>query len=277
MDGVVTTTWPIEARRRAEEALLLSERRFSRAEEIAGLGHWELHLDTGIDPAFARGAGPLRPVRRRTPAGRRPGDPPARVPPPARPGPAGARGAGATVRSGVRDPPRRRRAAAGAPLGRRVRPGAADRLRHPARHHGPEADRGRPPVERGALPDARRGHARLLLHLPAGRHAHVRQHGPRGAGRAASGGARRAAVLRDDLAGRPRARARRAGRAHPGSAGRDPRAVRPMLRTAPLAGSSGRTGPSTARTGGSSGSRPSASISPISARPRRPSAGRTGR
>ncbi len=48
VDGIVTTTWPIEARRRAEEALLLSERRFSRAEEIAGLGHWELHLDTGI-------------------------------------------------------------------------------------------------------------------------------------------------------------------------------------------------------------------------------------
>ena len=41
VDGVVTTTWPVEARRRAEEALLLSERRFTRAEEIAGLGHWE--------------------------------------------------------------------------------------------------------------------------------------------------------------------------------------------------------------------------------------------
>ncbi|MGE5459009.1 MAG: PAS domain S-box protein, partial [Solirubrobacterales bacterium] len=48
VDGIVTTTWPIEARRRAEDALLLSERRFSRAEEIAGLGHWELHLATGI-------------------------------------------------------------------------------------------------------------------------------------------------------------------------------------------------------------------------------------
>ena len=47
VDGIVTTTWPVEARRRAEEALLLSERRFRRAEEIAGLGHWELCLETG--------------------------------------------------------------------------------------------------------------------------------------------------------------------------------------------------------------------------------------
>lgn len=55
VDGVVTTTWPIEARRRAEEALLMSERRFRRAEEIAGLGHWELHLETGTIHA-SRGA-----------------------------------------------------------------------------------------------------------------------------------------------------------------------------------------------------------------------------
>ncbi len=48
VDGIVTTTRPIEARRRAEEALLLSERRFRRAEEIAGIGHWEYHLETGI-------------------------------------------------------------------------------------------------------------------------------------------------------------------------------------------------------------------------------------
>ncbi|MEN6342077.1 MAG: PAS domain S-box protein [Methanospirillum sp.] len=48
VDGIVTTAWPVEARRRAEEALLLSERRFRRAEEIAGIGHWELHLKTGI-------------------------------------------------------------------------------------------------------------------------------------------------------------------------------------------------------------------------------------
>jgi PAS domain S-box-containing protein len=47
VDGIVTTTWPVEARRRAEEALLQSERRFRRAEEIAGLGHWELDLETG--------------------------------------------------------------------------------------------------------------------------------------------------------------------------------------------------------------------------------------
>ncbi|HIH03905.1 MAG TPA: PAS domain S-box protein [Methanoregulaceae archaeon] len=55
VDGVVTTTWPVEARRRAEEALLLSERRFRRAEEIAGVGHWELHLETGTVHA-SRGA-----------------------------------------------------------------------------------------------------------------------------------------------------------------------------------------------------------------------------
>ena len=55
VDGIVTTTWPVEARRRAEEALLLSERRFSRAEEIAGLGHWELCLETGTIHA-SRGA-----------------------------------------------------------------------------------------------------------------------------------------------------------------------------------------------------------------------------
>ena len=46
VDGIVTTTWPIEARRQAEEALLLSERRFRRAEEIAGIGHWEYHIET---------------------------------------------------------------------------------------------------------------------------------------------------------------------------------------------------------------------------------------
>jgi PAS domain S-box-containing protein len=47
VDGIVTTTWPVEARRRAEEALLLSERRLRRAEEIARIGHWELDLETG--------------------------------------------------------------------------------------------------------------------------------------------------------------------------------------------------------------------------------------
>lgn len=55
VDGIVTTTWPIEARRRAEEALLLSERRLRRAEEIAGIGHWEYHLETGTIIA-SRGA-----------------------------------------------------------------------------------------------------------------------------------------------------------------------------------------------------------------------------
>ena len=47
VDGIVTTTWPVEARRRAEEALLQSERRFRRAGGIAGLGHWELDLGSG--------------------------------------------------------------------------------------------------------------------------------------------------------------------------------------------------------------------------------------
>jgi PAS domain S-box-containing protein len=55
VDGIVTTTRPVEDRRRAESALRLAERRFRRAEEIAGLGHWELHLDTGVVRA-SRGA-----------------------------------------------------------------------------------------------------------------------------------------------------------------------------------------------------------------------------
>jgi PAS domain S-box-containing protein len=37
VDGIVTTTWPVEARRRAEEALLLSERRFRQAEDALRL------------------------------------------------------------------------------------------------------------------------------------------------------------------------------------------------------------------------------------------------
>ena len=149
VDGIVTTTWPVEARRRAEEALLQSERRFRRAEEIAGLGHWELDLETGTIHASSGAQSlyglygderPLADVQEL---------PLPRVPPPARPGPPRPRGAGPVVRSGVRHPPRRRRARAGAPIRRRVRPGPADRLRHPARHHRPETGRGRPPGGRG--------------------------------------------------------------------------------------------------------------------------------
>ncbi len=47
VDGIVMTTRPVDERHRAEEALKQSERRLRRAEEIAGIGHWELHLETG--------------------------------------------------------------------------------------------------------------------------------------------------------------------------------------------------------------------------------------
>ena len=126
VDGIATTTWPVEARRWAEEALLHSERRFSRAEEIAGLGHWELDLETGIVRSSSGAQAlyglfldqrPLADVQRS----------PARAPPPPRLGPPRPRGAGPAVRSGVRHPPRRRRARAGTPR-RRGRPGPADRF-----------------------------------------------------------------------------------------------------------------------------------------------------
>ena len=53
VDGIVMTTRPVEERHRAEEALQESQRRLQRAEEIAGVGHWELHLATGTVRASA--------------------------------------------------------------------------------------------------------------------------------------------------------------------------------------------------------------------------------
>ncbi|NMB78731.1 MAG: PAS domain S-box protein [Methanomicrobiales archaeon] len=48
-DGPVTMAYvnDISARKTAENLLIMSEAKFRRAESIAGIGHWEFHLDTG--------------------------------------------------------------------------------------------------------------------------------------------------------------------------------------------------------------------------------------
>ncbi len=233
VDGIVTTTWPVEARRRAEEALLLSERRFRRAEEIAGLGHWELCLETGTIHA-SRGAQSLYGLY----GDERPLADVQEVPlPEYRP---------------LLDRALRELVEQGRPYEvefaiRRADDGRRRELRSVA-----EYDPDRQTVfgilhditDRKRAEDAlRAGEERyrtlaedmpvyFCTFLPDGT-THVRQHGPRGDGRGVPGGARRAAVLRDDLAGGRRVRAGRARRAHPRTAGRDPRAVRPCSRRHP--------------------------------------------
>ena len=47
IDGIVITSRPVDERMEAERALQQSEQRFRRAEEIAGIGHWEVDRRSG--------------------------------------------------------------------------------------------------------------------------------------------------------------------------------------------------------------------------------------
>lgn len=47
VDGIVITSRPVDERLEAERALRQSEQRFLRAEEIAGIGHWEVNRREG--------------------------------------------------------------------------------------------------------------------------------------------------------------------------------------------------------------------------------------